>query len=373
MALSTLDPHQLAEFFQSAPVIDRDEVLDLMQSPCIEIQGVVCHEILRPGVVDRIQPPLTHAQAEDFLRRYFTRCLAEDPQGDWSESRYGAMRAAASVIGAAWARLDETRKSQWKSWMSDLYRQGDPPIREALETGLFEHLFASREIAAYCRDWEQDSDLGPAYRFAHWVAATLPGVGHGNGEATQPMLGVERILYNSYFIPLEPSRCFLRFDVDVRLSMSLSQDMGFAYRDGAIYFHHSDGRCFQLSDRWNGLPIHVALDLFIKAVADPVVMASMPRDWKRRINAAAWTGKLPLEDGEIVLASQISLNFLLLVYQAAGKDYAELFYKTSVRQQVGFSIKLEIHRQQLLANLLELRSELLQDSVFDNIQRISFP
>lgn len=163
-------PASLAAFLRSAEFISAEALHRWMQSPNLEILGVTYDAISELQILVKISPPLTDDHVQKFLQHYFQRCLVEDEQGDWCDSRYTASWDCANWLKAKWRQLSGEQRADWKVWLSTLYARGDAALRQAIETGLLEHMFADREIAKYFQDWRDDATLGEAYRLARSVA-----------------------------------------------------------------------------------------------------------------------------------------------------------------------------------------------------------
>lgn len=175
MSRNASEADALAEQLRSLSSISGDDLVSWMNVSNIETLGVLYDAISDPAIVQRVRPGLSTAQAQDFLRRYFGRCLLENPQGEWADSRYTAAWDAARWLKASWTSLHDSERLQWKEWLTDLYRHSDATVRESLETGLLEHIFSDRQIARYFIDWEQSPDLREAYSTTLAVAQGVLG------------------------------------------------------------------------------------------------------------------------------------------------------------------------------------------------------
>lgn len=142
-------------------------VLEWMRSSALDVSGAVYATVSNPEYAERIRPAVPAAARDAFLMKYFERCLIENPEGPWVDSRYGAAWDIASWIGSHWRRHRDRRHVRaWKRWLSDLYRRVDEPIREAMVNGALEHLFEEPEIARQFADWDDEPLMQHAYRRA---------------------------------------------------------------------------------------------------------------------------------------------------------------------------------------------------------------
>jgi hypothetical protein len=164
------DAGVLAAYLRSSQIIHESDVLSWMGVSNIEMLGALYDAISDPAVVRCIEPALSDAVVQEFLRLYFGRCLRENPKGEWADSRYSAAWDVAGWLKASWGILSESQRGQWKEWIADHYKSGDAPLREALETGLLEHVFSDKQIARYFGDWGKDRILCDAYRLSLAIA-----------------------------------------------------------------------------------------------------------------------------------------------------------------------------------------------------------
>jgi hypothetical protein len=99
---------------------------------------------------------------------YYGRCVTEDPQGTWADSRYSAGGALVNVFASLWrdARVPREVTTELKEGLADLYIHGDENVRTALVTACFEHLFEQKDIRDLFSDWKKDAILSIAYEKA---------------------------------------------------------------------------------------------------------------------------------------------------------------------------------------------------------------
>jgi hypothetical protein len=160
---------------QSTVPIDAREVRLWLSSTEIEILGAAYSFIMTPRFSSGITPPLTLSDYKDFLLTYYERCFREDPQSEWASSRYSAGWDLANWIHSLWEQGHKDVVGELKAWLAEVYREGDPSLRECIINATLEHVFSSRAIAKFFQDWSRDPVLEPAYRAALDPNLALPG------------------------------------------------------------------------------------------------------------------------------------------------------------------------------------------------------
>ena len=150
--------------------IARQRMLEWMRTDDIECMGALYSLIA--DHFDRIQPALQFDEYLPFVLTYFERCLSEDPQSEWAETRYGAGH---NIIGwFVWSWRDPGQRTstvgELKEWLASLYVAGDSEVRTCIVQATLEHLFENREVAEYFSDWKERPVLSTAYAEAmEWV------------------------------------------------------------------------------------------------------------------------------------------------------------------------------------------------------------
>lgn len=151
----------------------KETVVAWMRSSDIEVLGALYAFLMKPDYAKRIVPALAFSDYAGFLTHYFERCFKENPDGDWSHSRYEAAWDFASWFGTVWKnrQIDRDEVAKLKDWLAKTYKSADEPTRRCLVDGTLEHLFESREIARFFTDWKKDTELSTAYaEAAEWSA-----------------------------------------------------------------------------------------------------------------------------------------------------------------------------------------------------------
>ncbi len=113
----------------------------------------------------RIEPPISISEYIEFSKRYYERCLKENPDGDWSDSRYSAGADVVNIFASLWRDSSVPRPvlEDLKMWLARLYREGDTEIRTCVVQATLEHLFEQKQIREFFADWLNDEVLAVAH------------------------------------------------------------------------------------------------------------------------------------------------------------------------------------------------------------------
>jgi hypothetical protein len=160
-AFSRDDPVQAQE-------IPKSRVLEWMRSPDLQVRGALYTIIADAERAKHIRPPLQFEDYYGFVLEYLEQCIKENPDGEWSDSRYLAGHALVAWIFDFWNNeaVPRAKLTEIKHRLADLYRRGDKGVRDAVVNGVLEHLFENRQLATYFGDWRNDPVLGRAYKDA---------------------------------------------------------------------------------------------------------------------------------------------------------------------------------------------------------------
>ncbi len=155
-----------AEWTPKTDVVSLSDVHEWAKSSDIEILGFT-HGLIHNGRF-RIEPALSLTEYKEFVKHYFERCLREDPQGEWSDSRYSAGGDLVNIFASLWRDSCAPRETlkELKVWLGDLYKEGDEKIRTCIVTATLEHLFEQKDIRLFFSDWKDDEVLAVAHREA---------------------------------------------------------------------------------------------------------------------------------------------------------------------------------------------------------------
>jgi hypothetical protein len=146
-------------------LIRREDVSRWMSAADLEAQGALFTLLMTGSHHTRIEPPLQFGDCHSFVMQYFERCLREDPDGDWSDTRYTAGWSLVTWFKGLWfdSAIPRSALADLKAWIGGLYREGDEDIRTCLVTATLEHLFEEPAIVKYFADWRNDDELKRAF------------------------------------------------------------------------------------------------------------------------------------------------------------------------------------------------------------------
>lgn len=152
-----------AEWVPRTDAIPLTDLSRWMRSSDIEILGFansMMHEARF-----RIEPPLSPHEYVGYLERYYERCIRENPDGKWSDSRHSAGTNLVNTFGSLWSDSSVPREllDDLKNWLARLYKESDEDARACLVTATLEHLVEQKPIREYFSDWREDALLCKAY------------------------------------------------------------------------------------------------------------------------------------------------------------------------------------------------------------------
>lgn len=150
---------------RDATIIEMDKVKVWMTSSDIEVLGAVYILITEKVYYKRIKPVLSLDDYTNFLIKYFEQCIIDNPNGEWSDSRYTAGWDFVNWFKIWWndPQIPRENIKLCKLWLKELYLSNNEDIRMAIETAILEHLFDDKEITKYFKDWADDPNLSEAY------------------------------------------------------------------------------------------------------------------------------------------------------------------------------------------------------------------
>jgi len=155
-----------AEWTPKTDVVALSDVQMWMVSGDIEILGFTHHLISDHRF--RIEPPISLPEYVEFTKRYCERCLRENPDGKWSDSRYSAGGDLGNIFTSLWRDSSMPRPvlEDLKVWLGHLYKEANPEIRTCIVHATLEHLFEEKQIRKFFSDWQKDDGLAMAYEEA---------------------------------------------------------------------------------------------------------------------------------------------------------------------------------------------------------------
>jgi hypothetical protein len=155
-----------AEWTLKTDVVALSDVQRWMASGDIEILGFT-HALLSDRRL-RIEPPISLSEYIEFTKRYYERCLRENPDGEWSDSSYSAGMDLVNIFAGLWRDSSVPRPvlTDLKKWLGQLYKEGDSGIRTCIVQATLEHLFEQKDLREFFSDWLKDEVLGLTHQEA---------------------------------------------------------------------------------------------------------------------------------------------------------------------------------------------------------------
>lgn len=155
-----------AEWQPKRDVIPLDHLRQWAKSSDLELLGFVI--AMANDSRFTVRPTLSVDEYLVFAKHYYGRCIRENPDGEWSDSRYSAGGDVVRLFVSLWDRDSVPRAllRDLKDWLAALYKEGDETVRTCLVHATVEHLFERRPIMKFFSDWREDPLLLGAYEEA---------------------------------------------------------------------------------------------------------------------------------------------------------------------------------------------------------------
>ena len=173
-----------AEWSPKTDFVALSDIQRWIESSDIETLGFT-HSLLSDTRI-RVEPPISIAEYVRFTKKYYERCLRENPDGEWSSPSYIAGGELVNIFASLWrdALVPRSVLEDLKVWLGQLYREGDSNLRNCIVQGTLEHLFEQKPIREFFADWVNDEVLAVAHREAsEWYQ------GGGNTPLGKPPFG----------------------------------------------------------------------------------------------------------------------------------------------------------------------------------------
>jgi hypothetical protein len=157
-------------------MISRKKVHEWMATSDLHAMGALYALISEPEQCSRIHPPLDKYEVDAFLRRYFERCILEDPESEWADSRSSAGWDIARWL-KHWTKSKDFASeelAEWAKWLAELYKRGDGAIQLSIETTILEHVLDEPAIAELFANWRSDPALAAGYQRSVHGPGDLP-------------------------------------------------------------------------------------------------------------------------------------------------------------------------------------------------------
>lgn len=148
--------------------ISKEEVLNWMRSRDPQVRGCIFAMISESERAKHVRPPLNFEDYYGFVIPYLEQCIEENPDGEWTNSRYLAGHDLVNWIVTFWndVAIPRAKLAEIKERLAELYKRGDAGVRDAVLNAVLEHLFENNQLADFFKDWLADPILAPVYREA---------------------------------------------------------------------------------------------------------------------------------------------------------------------------------------------------------------
>jgi len=148
--------------------LSREQVMRWARREDLEALGALNFLLFDPEESRRIEPNLTLAEYIEAVFPYLERCLRENPQSQWADSRWSAGYLLNNWIKDVWAdELFRPQVDEFRDWLANLYKStDDPDLRLCLVQATLEHLFEDDGLAERFAGWRDDPELRVAYEEA---------------------------------------------------------------------------------------------------------------------------------------------------------------------------------------------------------------
>jgi hypothetical protein len=152
-----------AEWIPKKDVVPLSDIQRWIASDDIEILGLT-HGLLSDRRF-RVDPGISLDEYVRFTKHYYGRCYRENPEGDWSSSRYEAGGELVNLFASLWRDPSVPRPvlGDLKDWLGNLYKEGNPELQTCIVQATLEHLFEQEPIRALFSDWLNDEVLAVAH------------------------------------------------------------------------------------------------------------------------------------------------------------------------------------------------------------------
>jgi hypothetical protein len=137
-----------------------------MNSEDPEMLGIACTVLSEHA--ECIEGELLPVEVWPFYIRYYEKCIREDPEGEWSDSRYSAAHDL-----MRWYKYIRNRADVPQHYLDDVrrmlrtvYESGDKTVKRAVIDGALEHLFEDDSIIVEFDEWRTTPHLMAAYESA---------------------------------------------------------------------------------------------------------------------------------------------------------------------------------------------------------------
>ena len=160
---------KIYRYFESGiPQFDGNLIKKWMKSTNIEVLGTIHSYVGDRIYSSKISPPFV---AKDFLelqKKYFSRCILEDPEQPWVHNRAEAILDLMPWFYNFWNNPDITQNllDDFNAWIAQIYKEGDTDVKEEIIHVVFLHLFEDKKVKKLFSNWQDDPDLKEAFLLA---------------------------------------------------------------------------------------------------------------------------------------------------------------------------------------------------------------
>ena len=147
--------------------ISRSQILEWMKSNDIKVLGALYK--LTCIAYYRIKPELGMETSCDYILKYYTRCIIENPNsGDCLHNRHEAGMIMSAWIKHLWNKRPETDKilAKVEDTLAELYLSGDKETQDCIIYFVLEHVFKEKGINVLFKKWKKKRKLRKAYEAA---------------------------------------------------------------------------------------------------------------------------------------------------------------------------------------------------------------
>ncbi len=141
--------------------IPQSMIMSAFNSSDHELKGIAYTIISTSTLSKNIKPCLSFNDYFHYVNDYIQYCIIENPDGDWSDSRYSACWDYANWFNC-WFNskgIDVKYLEIIKENIEKLYKNSDSEIQLAIETGFLEHILRNKKTIDFFSNWSQDEIL----------------------------------------------------------------------------------------------------------------------------------------------------------------------------------------------------------------------
>ena len=152
-------------FTSGSSQFDRHQIKKWMKSDNLEVLGTVHSYVDDRSYSSKISPPFALKDFLELQKKYFSRCILENPEQPWVHNRAEAILDLIQWFYEFWNHPDITQGllDDFNSWIAKLYKEGDKDVKDEIVHVVFLHLFEDKKVKKLFANWKDDPDLKEAY------------------------------------------------------------------------------------------------------------------------------------------------------------------------------------------------------------------